>query len=205
MTASMSMYGPIVENGEGADTPSEARHGAPRPPAERRIRDWVLSHVLLGAIIVTAISTTVSILVTHIFAPNTEAIFAAFRMAQDARIQFDQEMAILVKTREGAKSKIYLHLIRLRSTADAAYGHEEWRKAEATYAHLTYELDNACTTGSLFRSLRYAKLPLPSRLARRPRCRQSRQGRPREPSRRHQSILSTHSRTITRHLARDPP
>jgi hypothetical protein len=116
---------------------------------DHRTRDWMLSRVVLGAVIVTAISTTVSVLVTRALEPDTEAVLAAFQMAQDARTRFDAEISILAKTKDGPTSAIYLHLIVRRQTVDMEYEHRDWRKSQAAYASLSQELGEACTAGSI--------------------------------------------------------
>jgi hypothetical protein len=109
----------------------------------------MLSRVVLGAVIVTAISTTVSVLVTRALEPDTEAVLAAFQIAQDARTRFDAEISTLAKTGGGPTSTIYLHLITRRQIADTEYEHRDWRKSETAYASVSQELGEACTAGSI--------------------------------------------------------
>jgi hypothetical protein len=103
-----------------------------------------VQRILLGAILITAVSTAVSVFVTRTLEPDTEAVLAEFEMAQDARAHFEQEFAVLIKTKDGAQSAVYKKLVKARPPAEEQYGAQEWARAEAAYTMLSKMLGEAC-------------------------------------------------------------
>jgi hypothetical protein len=95
-------------------------------------------------VIVTATSSVVSIEVSRALDPSPADVIAAFEPAHDAQQTFDAELRQLYLARGGLQSVLYSHVMAERGTADAAYGHEEWPRAEADYTRLTSEISNSC-------------------------------------------------------------
>jgi hypothetical protein len=115
---------------------------SPRP----RLREFLFHELVLGAIVLTAVTTLVSVLVTKAIGPDTEARFDESRLAQDAREHFAEGLSLLIKAKHGVNTRVYELLVVQKPEAESAYEQEEWRIAETDYNKLSQELGHACYT-----------------------------------------------------------
>jgi hypothetical protein len=97
--------------------------------------------LLLGAVIITAISTAVTLVVTDALNHDDNA---KFPLAQDARDRFDREMDVLSDVQGSRVRSIYLKLFEQRRPADREYTSHHWDEAERGYTRLTSSLDARC-------------------------------------------------------------
>jgi hypothetical protein len=131
----------------GVQTPaseiaSGSSESAQRPRLARRVGDWVLSNLLAGAVLVTAVSTGVSVVITEALQPDTSKEIAAFDTAQDARSRFEAQLTALESTAD--EDALYVDLLHARSHADDLYGRRDWTTAQTAYAALSRDIADEC-------------------------------------------------------------
>jgi hypothetical protein len=131
------MKQPVKDHDEGE---GNGLRGRRRP----QLRDFLLSELLLGAIVLTAVTTVVSIFVTKAIEPDTEAVFDEYQLAQGAREGFTEGLASLAKTKAGERTQIYQLLISQKPEIEMQFENHEWRRADEGYDRLSREITDIC-------------------------------------------------------------
>jgi hypothetical protein len=109
-----------------------------------RLGRWLRYDLLVGAVILTAVTSAVTAVVTHAVDPNPDEILARFGPAQDARNRFESDLKAVAQTKGGLQSELYAMVMRERADIDDAYGTRRYEEAATGYARLTHKITESC-------------------------------------------------------------